>query len=145
MTSLKATLLVGICAIATATAAQAQGQKILSIVTSENTEAQAMALVLANQAQAAGNSVHVLFCGPAGDVALKEAPEAANKVVTPKGMTVRTLIGGLLNKGGKADVCAIYLPNRKLEAGALMDGVGVAMPGPMAAMMADPAVKVVGN
>lgn len=128
-----------------ATSAHAAEQKILSMVTSENTEAQAMAFVLANQAQAKGNPVHVLLCGPAGDIALAEAPEAAMKVVTPTGMTVRKLMGGLMQKGGKIDVCAIYLPNRKLEKSALMDGVGVAKPQDIAEMMADPAVKVVGN
>ena len=128
-----------------ATSAQAGGQKILSIVTSDNNEAQAMALVLANQAQAAGNPVQVLLCGPAGDIALAKAPKLATAIVTPKGMSVRTLLGGLLKKGGKVDVCAIYLPNRKLAKDALLPEVGVAKPPAIAALMADPDVKVIGQ
>lgn len=145
MTILRSTILAAAASLALAGAAQAKGQKVLSIITSENSEAQAMALVLANQAQAAGNPVEVLLCGPAGDIALKKAPEAANKVVTPKGLSVRMLLGGLLKKGGTANVCAIYLPNRKLAPDALMAGVGVAKPKPTAEKMASPDVKVVGN
>ena len=138
-------LLAASAAALTATTAHAGGQKFLSIVTAENTEAQAMAFVLANHAQGGGNPVHVLLCGPAGDIALKTPPAAATKVVTPKGMTVRKLLAGLLKKGGKVDVCAIYLPNRKLGKDALMDGIGVAKPQEIVAQMTDPAVKVVGN
>lgn len=145
MTRIAGLALAAAAAIMVATSAQAGGQKILSIVTSENNEAQAMALVLANQAQAAGNPVQVLLCGPAGDIALADPPEAATAVVTPKGMSVRTLLGGLIKKGGKVDVCAIYLPNRKLAKDALMADVGVAKPPAIAAMMADPAVKVIGQ
>ena len=132
-------------ALLLATSAQAGGQKILSIVTSENSEAQAMAFVLANEAQAVGNPVHVLLCGPAGDIALAKPPKSATAVVTPKGMSVRDLLGGLLKKGGKVDVCAIYLPNRKLSKDALMPEVGLARPPVIAALMADPAVKVIGQ
>lgn len=128
-----------------AAAATANDGKMLSIVTAENAEAQAMAFVLANQVQARGTTVHVLLCGPAGDVALAKAPESATQVITPKGMTIRKLMGGLLKKGGAIDVCAIYLPNRKLQADALMEGVGVAKPQDIAAMMADPTVKIAGN
>lgn len=131
--------------IASSTVSLADSQKVLSIITSPDPEAQAMALILANQAKAGGSEVSVLLCGPAGDVALKEAPEAATKVVTPKGMSVQKLLGGLLKKGGSVDVCAIYLPNRKLEKSALMDGVGVAAPEAIAAKMTDTSVKVVGN
>ncbi len=145
MNALKSFAIASLASLALSTAALADGQKILSIVTAENNESQAMALVLANQAQAAGNSVHMLLCGPAGDIALKTPPKSATEVVTPKGMSVRKLMGGLLQKGGKIEVCAIYLPNRKLAPDALMPGVGVAQPKPIAAMLADDDVKVVGN
>lgn len=145
MSKLKQAILVAVASIVFATGAEASGQKILSMVTATDTEAQAMALVLANEAQAAGNDVQVLFCGAAGDVTLKTPPDAAKKVVTPTGMTVRTLLGGLLKKGGRADVCAIYLPNRKLQQTDLMEGVGVAKPKDIAGLMADPNVRVIGN
>ncbi len=129
----------------TATPALASGQKVLSFITATDTEAQAMALVLANQMKAAGNDVSLLTCGAAGDMALKAAPASMSKVVTPKGMTVTMLLAGFMKQGGKVDVCAIYLPNRKLGKDALVDGVGVAEPAAIAARMTDPSVRVIGN
>lgn len=128
-----------------ASPAAATGQKLLMLLSSETAEAQAFNLVLANQVQASGNSVHMLLCGAAGDAALKSVPEAATKPMTPQGMTVRSLMEALLTKGGIIEVCAIYLPNRKLQADALMDGVKAARPQDIAAMMVDPAVKVLGQ
>ena len=116
--------------------------KMLTILASENTETQAMALVLSNQTAKAGVPVHLLLCGPAGDIALATAPAAATKVVTPKGMTVRTLLEALMAKGATVDVCAIYLPNRKLPQTALLKGVGVAKPPVIAAEMANLKTKL---
>ncbi|KPF64233.1 hypothetical protein IP69_18530 [Bosea sp. AAP35] len=121
------------------------GQKMLMLLSAPAAEAQAFNLVLANQVQASGHGIHMLLCGEAGDMALKTAPEAATKTVTPQGMTVRTLLEGLLNKGGTVQVCAIYLPNRKLQADALMEGVSAARPQDIATMMVDPAIKVIGQ
>lgn len=120
-------------------------QKTLMLLSAPEAESQAFMLVLANELQGAGNPVHVLLCGAAGDSALKAAPEAATRAVTPKGLSVKMLLEGLVKKGGKAEVCAIYLPNRKLAADALIDNVTPAQPPAIAAMMADPAVKVIGQ
>jgi intracellular sulfur oxidation DsrE/DsrF family protein len=65
--------------------------------------------------------------------------------VTPAGASVRALVEKLMAQGGKVEVCAIYLPNRKLKPDALMTGVTVANPKAMAAMAADPAVRVIGQ
>lgn len=143
MSPIRAALAAAALSLSLAAPAQA-GQSLLMLVTSDNAEAQAMALVLGNQALAAGNTVELLLCGPAGDIALATAPEAATKAITPKGMTVRSLLDALLAKGGKANVCAIYLPNRQLAPDALMAGVAVANPQEIAAKLADPAVKVIG-
>jgi predicted peroxiredoxin len=121
------------------------GQKMLMLLSAPAAEAQAFNLVLANQLQASGHGVHVVLCGEAGDVALKAVPEAATKAVTPQGMTVRSLLEGLLKKGGTVQVCAIYLPNRKLQADALMEGVSAARPQDVAAMISDPAIKIMGQ
>ena len=121
------------------------GQKMLMLLSAPAAEAQAFNLVLANQLQASGHGVHMLLCGEAGDIVLKVVPPAATKAVTPQGMTVRSLLEGLLQKGGSVQVCAIYLPNRKLQADALMEGVSVARPQDVATMIADPAVKVIGQ
>ena len=109
--------------------------RLFTILVSGDAETQAMALVLSNQVAKAGTPVHLMLCGPAGDIALDTPPEAATKVITPKGMTVRSLLEALMNKGGTVDVCAIYLPNRKLSLDALIDGVGAAKPPAIAAEM----------
>jgi intracellular sulfur oxidation DsrE/DsrF family protein len=124
-------------------AAQDTPAKLLTVVTSPDAETQAMALVLSNQVAAKGGTVEVLLCGPGGDIARREAPAAATETITPTGMTVRSLLEGVMAKGG-TDVCAIYLPNRDLQADALMDGVGVAKPPVVAETMMDPATKLFG-
>ncbi|MCA3585146.1 MAG: hypothetical protein IOD03_15820 [Methylocystis sp.] len=123
----------------------AAGQKMLMLLSAPAAEAQAFNLVLANQIQRSGNAIHLLLCSEAGDMALKVAPAAATAPVTPQGMTVRSLLEGLIKQGATVQVCAIYLPNRKLQPDALMEGVSAAKPQDIAAMMVDPAVKVTGQ
>ena len=123
----------------------AAGQKMLMLLSAPAAEAQAFNLVLANQIQRSGNPVHLLLCSEAGDMALKVAPAAATAPVTPQGLTVRSLLEGLIKQGATVQVCAIYLPNRKLQPDALMEGVSAAKPQDIAAMMVDPAVKVTGQ
>jgi hypothetical protein len=84
-----------------------------------------------------------VLCGPAGDIALKAAPAAATRPVTPTGISVRALLEKLVSQGGKVELCAIYLPNRQLKPDAVIDAVSVGKPADVAARMADPAVKVV--
>jgi hypothetical protein len=45
------------------------------------------------------------------------------------------MLRGLLKQGGKANVCALYLPNSDHGKEDLIDGVGVAMPPEMADQM----------
>lgn len=132
-----ASILIAVAALGSAAhvSAAVKPERMLVILTSPETETQAMALVLANQAAKAGTPVHLLLCGPAGDIALDNPPEAASRTITPKGMSVLSLLGALKAKGAKVDVCAIYLPNRKLGAEALADGIGVARPPEIAAEM----------
>lgn len=125
----------------TATAATPP-ERLLVILTSAELETQAMTLVLSNQAAARGTPVHLLLCGPAGDIARREPPAAAGTVVTPKGMTVSSLLRGLMAKGATVDVCAIYLPNRKLGRDALAADVGVARPPDIAAEMLAPDTRL---
>mgnify|MGYP001627415230 CR=1 FL=1 len=123
--------------------AAAAGQKILTLLSSGDAEAQAFSLILANEARGAGHAVDLVLCGAAGDIALKTAPAAAMRPVTPTGLSVRALLDKLVGQGGKVELCAIYLPNRQLKPDALMDGVAVGKPAEVAARMADAAVKVV--
>ena len=123
--------------------AAAAGAKILTLLSSSDAEAQAFSLILANEARGAGHPVDLVLCGPAGDIALKVAPAAATRPVTPTGMSVRALLEKLISQGSKVELCAIYLPNRQLKPDAIIEGVSVGKPAEVAARMADPAVKVV--
>ena len=116
--------------------------RMLVILTSPEVETQAMALVLSNHTAKLGKKVRLLLCDSAGDIALKNPPEQAKRVVTPKGMTVSSLLSALQQKGGTVDVCAIYLPNRKLAEDALAAGVGVARPPVIADEMADAGTRL---
>ena len=135
MKKLLGTLAIVLALSATTTAADDERHRLLVVLTSGDTETQAMTLVLANQAAADGTPVRLLLCGPAGDIALAEAPVAAREVITPTGMTVLSLLEALKGKGAPVDVCAIYLPNRKLGDEALAPGIGVARPPEVAAEM----------
>ncbi len=118
--------------------------KMLTILTSAEPETQAMALVLSNQAAKRGAQVHVLLCGPGGDIALKTPPAATKAAITPKGMSIQDLLSALLKKGGTVDVCALYLPKRKLTTAALRDQVNAAKPPVIAAEMLRADTRVVG-
>ncbi len=125
-----------------AISARAEAPATLTILTSPANEIQGMALVLANQAARQGAQVRLLLCDAAGDIALAEAPDAALVAITPRGQSVLDLLQGLRRQGGTVEVCALYLPNRALTAGVLADGIGVARPADIAALMVDSAVKV---
>ena len=132
-----------VCALAgPAIAASPEPPKQLFILSSSAPETQALALILANRTAAAGASVEMLLCDGAGDVALASPPAAAGTIVTPDGTTVRRLLDMLIEKKATIHVCAIYLPNRKLAATALMPGVTPTRPDRIAGLMMDPAIRV---
>lgn len=110
---------------------------LVTVVTSGDAQVQLMSMVLTNQAMAQGHPVHILLCGPGGDIALKDAPESATAGQPPKGMSPQGLLQAAMQKGAKAEVCAIYLPGEGTDATALIEGVGVAQPPAMAKIMAD--------
>lgn len=111
-------------------------QKLVTIVTSPEAQTQLMAMVLTFQAVQQGAEAHILLCGPAGDMALKDAPESVLAPQKPKDMSSQGLMSMILEKTSTtAEVCAIYLPNAGLQADALIDGVTAANPEVMAARL----------
>ncbi len=105
---------------------------LVTIVATAEPQTQLMSMVLSMQARMKGADVHVLLCGPGGDLALKEAPASATAPQKPKGMSPQGLMKMLMAKGATVEVCAIYLPNKGVGPEALIDGIGRAKPGPMA-------------
>lgn len=119
--------------------AQAEEQtSLVTILTEENPQTQLMAMVLTMQAAQQGAAPHILLCGPAGDLALKDAPESATAGQPPKNMSPQGLMQKIMGlPGAKVEVCAIYLPGKGGGADMLLDGVGVAKPPAMAKAVLD--------
>ncbi len=124
----------------------AESDKALMILTSDAVQTQSMAMILGNAMRQQGTDLHILLCDAAGDLAVDgyESEAAVNTPpsnpagqVKPEGM-----LKMLMGEGVSVDVCAIYLPNTDYTQEGLLDGVGVAAPGPMAEMMRDPAIAV---
>ena len=128
-----------LCAVAAsamtlAGAAVAEDEKdLLTIVTAPEPQTQLMSMVITMQAVKQGAAAHILLCGPAADLALKDAPESATAPQPPKGMSPKGLMQMIMKQPGtKVEVCAIYLPGKGAGPEVLVEGVGVAKPGAMA-------------
>ena len=118
---------------ATASVAQDAMGKLVTVVTSPEPQTQLMAMVLTMQAVAQGKAAHILLCGPAGDLALKDAPASATAGQPPKDMSPQGLMQMIMSKPNTTvEVCAIYLAGKGADAAVMLDGIGVAEPGAMA-------------
>jgi predicted peroxiredoxin len=127
-------------ALVVSTAAQAEGpNRLITILTAPEPQTQLMAMVLTMNAVGAGAEAEILLCGPAGDIALKDAPATATAGQPPKDVSPQGLMKMMMEKSGvKVQVCAIYLPGKGTDASVLMDGVTAAAPDAMgAAIVAD--------
>ncbi len=139
--NMKKILLAATLVASLTSAAQADGKRLITVLTSPEPQTQLMAMVLTMQATAQGARVRVLLCGPGGDIALEEAPESATAPQPPRDMSPQGLMQNIMAAGGQVEVCAIYLPGKGIGAEMLVDGVGVAQPPEMAeAMLAEDTV-----
>lgn len=130
-------------ALAGPTQAQDGPDRLVTILTAPEPQTQLMAMVLAVQAAQQGAAPHVMLCGPAGDIALKDAPESATAPQPPRDMSPKGLLSKIVGMpGAKVEVCAIYLPGKGAQADVLMDGVTVAKPDAMAAAMIAPNARI---
>jgi len=116
---------------------QAEDAKnLVTVVTSPDAQTQLMSMVLTMQSVQQGAKAQILLCGPAADMALKNAPESATAPQKPKDMSPQGLMKMIMDKTDtKVEVCAIYLPNKGVDASALLDGVTAAKPPAMAAAL----------
>jgi hypothetical protein len=138
------TLTAATFALGFASAAQAEDpNKLVTILTAPEPQTQLMAMVLTMNAMAAGAEAEVLLCGPAADIALKEAPASATAGQAPKGASPQGLMKMLMAKNElKVQVCAIYLPGKAADASILIDGVTAAKPNAMGAAIVAPDTSV---
>ena len=141
---MKTLLLSAILALSSAVSAFAEGPaKVVTVVTSPDPQTQLMSMVLTMQAAQQGAAAHILLCGPAGDLALRDAPESATTGQPPRDMSPQGLMQMIQAKtGATVEVCAIYLPGRGEDASVLLDGIGVAKPAEMAARLVAPDARV---
>jgi predicted peroxiredoxin len=126
--------------LALSSVAQADGpNRLITILTAPEPQTQLMAMVLTMNAVAAGAEAEILLCGPAGDIALKDAPASATAGQPPKDASPQGLMQMMMTKSNvKVQVCAIYLPAKGTDASVLVDGVTAAAPDAMgAAIVAD--------
>lgn len=133
-----------VLALGLATGAQAQDtNKLVTILTAPEPQTQLMAMVLTMNAMAAGAEAEVLLCGPAGDLALIDAPETATAGQPPRDASPQGLMQMMMaNNGLKVQVCAIYLPGLGADASVLIDGVTAAAPDAMGAAIVAPGTTV---
>ncbi|MBP2280658.1 intracellular sulfur oxidation DsrE/DsrF family protein [Psychrobacter sp. PL19] len=116
---------------------------LLVIVTSDDAQVQLMSMVLTMQSAQQGAATHVLLCGAAGDMALRDAPKSVTAGQPPMNMSAQGLMKTVMEKTKtKVEVCAIYLPGKGLDQSALIDGVTAADPAAIAKLMVDRETKI---
>jgi len=139
-------LVLAACAAMTLTGqavAQEAPDTLVTILTAPEPQTQLMAMVLAMQAAEQGATPHVLLCGPAGDIALADAPESATAPQPPLDLSPKALLTRIAAlPGARVEVCAIYLPGMAAGPEVLMEGVTVAQPPAMAAAMIAPNARI---
>lgn len=132
-------------AISTALAAPAlaeESRNLVTILTAPEPQTQLMAMVLTLNAVQQGASAQILLCGPAGDIALKDAPASATTGQPPRDASPQGLMRMMMTQHNvKVEVCAIYLPGMGADASVLLEGVTPAAPDAAArAIIADDTV-----
>ena len=73
--------------------------RLITILTAPEPQTQLMAMVLTMNAMAAGAEAEMLLCGPAGDIALKDAPVSATAGQPPKDASPQGLMRMMSNRG----------------------------------------------
>ena len=117
--------------------------RLVTILTAFEPQTQLMAMVLTANAIAAGAEAEMLLCGPAGDIALKEAPASATDGQPPRDASPQGMMKMMMAESGlKVQVCAIYLPGKGADASILIDGVTAAAPDAMGATIVAPGTTV---
>jgi predicted peroxiredoxin len=116
---------------------EAKAPRLLTILTSDENDTQGMALILTTHYVRGGGEARILLCDDAADLAVKGSDEGST-VLQPANASPRQMLQGLLQAGVTVEVCAIHLPNRPWSQADLVDGVGVAAPPAIAALMANP-------
>ena len=125
--------------VAALPAAAQDDRHLVTILTAAEPQTQLMAMVLTLNAVQQGATAQILLCGPAGDIALQDAPETATAGQPPRDASPQGLMRMMMTEHDvTAEVCAIYLPSKGADAAVLLEGVTPAAPDAAArAILAD--------
>lgn len=140
---MKKFLTASLLSLAAALPAAAEDQRnLVTILTAPEPQTQLLAMVLTLNAVQQGATAQILLCGPAGDIALKDAPTTATAGQPPRDASPQGLMRMMMDQHNvKVEVCAIYLPGRGADASVLLDGITPAAPDAAArAIIADDSV-----
>jgi len=109
------------------------------VVTRQEPEVQAMAMILTMQALTHHTAVRVLLCGPGGDLALSGY---GGPTLKPSGQTPQQMLQSAIQGGAKVELCPIYMANSggRTEA-ELIQGVTVTSPAVVGDFMDQPGVR----
>jgi len=142
---LKKFLLTSSMLLATSVSAFAQDvSNIVAVVTTPDPQIQLMSMVLTVQAAQRGVEVHVLLCGSAGDMALRDAPESVTAAQPPLNVSPQWFMDILRqNENTTVEVCALYLPGKGIDQSDLLSGIGVASPGQMSELLTASDARVI--
>ena len=102
---------------------QAKGLNV--VVTSADTQTQMMAMVLSMMTLKQKKEVNMTLCSTAGDLAVKGMKST---VLKPQDKSPKMMLKAIMKKGGKVNVCPLYLPNAGKDKSVLLDGITVAKP-----------------
>ncbi|MGY6553020.1 MAG: DsrE family protein [Wenzhouxiangella sp.] len=116
--------------------------RLFVTVTGAATQDRAMPLVLANQAIDKGLEVRVLLCG---DGAMLAVASYQAETFAPRDISAQDLLKRLMNEGATVEVCAIFLPNTEFGPDDLIEGIGIAQPGEVAAYMMGPRTRILSH
>jgi len=139
MKKLTSLILAGMIALPSIAVANEKANKLMVIVTTNDSVTQLMAGVLALQSKKQGASVEMLYCGKAGDLVIKGSNEV---ILKPKSKSPQMLIKKLIKIGAKVEVCPPYLPNANKTKADLIKGVTVAKPPKIAETILDKDTKI---
>jgi predicted peroxiredoxin len=113
------------------------------VVTTPDAQTQMMAMVLSTQTVKQGKSVHMLLCGPGGELAVKNSEQT---MIKPLNKSPQMLLLGLIKSGVKVEMCPLFLPNKDAGNGAdasiLIDGVSIAQPPVVAEKLRKEGIKL---
>ncbi len=112
---------------------------IFVVVTAPDPQVQTMAMSLSLQVLNRGKTIHILLCGPAGELAVKGSAET---VLKPLNKSPQELLRGFLKKNITVEVCPFFIANSDWSEADLLPGVGMAKPPDVAAGMLEPGVKL---